>query len=193
LPPGHWLILDSYWKPYAGVRHLHYGVAAALRLRAQVPDPAAIEALRLSVYAEAMVYCANRAPRTVLAAQFSLSFGVAAALCFGDLSPAEYRPPRFDDVQLRRLESLIELRSDTTAFPAPQRGARLEARVQGQWLAVDQGPVVGDPGFEPDAAQLAAKFIHYTEADAAMAAWALKLQHDPVSATARWPDTEVKD
>ncbi|MEO7008875.1 MAG: MmgE/PrpD family protein [Caldimonas sp.] len=193
LPPGRWLILDSYWKPFAGVRHLHYGAAAALRLRAQGPDPAAIEALRLSVYAEAMLYCGNRAPRSVLAAQFSLGFGVAAALCFGDLSPAEYRLPRFDDAQLRRLESLIELRTDTAAFPAPQRGARLEARVRGQWLAVDQGPVVGDPGFEPDAAQLAAKFKHYTEGDVTMAAWALQLQQDPVSATARWPHSEVKE
>ncbi len=193
VPPGRWLILDSYWKPFAGVRHLHYGAQAALQLREQLPGPAAIEALRLSVYPEAMVYCPNRAPRSVLAAQFSLSFGVAAALCFGELSPAEYRAPRFDDPQLRRLESLIELQADAAAFPPPQRGARLEACVRGQWFKVEQGPVVGDPGFDPDGAQLVAKFKHYTQADEAMATWARQVQHDPATATACWPHTEVKE
>lgn len=192
VPPGRWLISDSYWKPFAGVRHLHYGAQAALQIRDRGVEPDTIEALRLSVYPEALVYCANRAPRTVLAAQFSLSFGVAAALVFGDLSPAEYRAPRFDDPRLRRLESLVELRADAETFPGAQRGARLQVRVGGAWLSAEQGGVAGDPGHEPDAAAVAAKFSHFTRHDAAMAAWARRLQDDDAMATACWPDDGTK-
>jgi hypothetical protein len=35
--PGEWLLLQSYWKPFAAVRHVHYGAQAALRLRANCP------------------------------------------------------------------------------------------------------------------------------------------------------------
>ena len=187
-PPGRWLIADSYWKPFAGVRHLHYGAQAALQLRAGVGDPGAIEQLRLRVYPEALVYCANRAPQTVLAAQFSLSFGVAAALVFGDLSPAEYRAPRFQDPQLRRLEALVELQADAEAYTGAVRGARVELCVGGRWQHAEQGAMVGDPGLDPDPAVLAAKFSRYTQGDPAMAAWALRVQDDPPTATAVWPD-----
>lgn len=186
--PGHWRILDSYWKPFAGVRHVQYGVQAALRLREQLGDPEAIEELELVVYPEALMYCANRDPGTPIAAQFSLGFGVAAALVFGDLSPAQYRSPQFEDARLRRLERLLDIRADKEFFPTPQRGACLSARVHGQWLRVVQGPMAGDPGFDPDVDAVLRKFHHYTEGDAAMARWAGALQHDPSTAAAIWPE-----
>lgn len=191
-PAGRWWILDSYWKPFAGVRHLHYGAQAALHLREQLPDLAAIEALRLAVYPEALVYCGNRDPQSAIAAQFSLSFGVAAALVFGDLSPAQYRPAQFQDPQLRRLEALLQVRADAELFPGTQRGARLEALVQGQWRSVTQTQVAGDPGCEPDAAALTRKFEHYTQGDPAMAAWARAVQQDPSASAAYWPASNMK-
>ncbi len=35
-PAGEWLILEAYLKPYAAVRHVHYGAAAAQALRAEI-------------------------------------------------------------------------------------------------------------------------------------------------------------
>lgn len=191
-PAGRWWILDSYWKPYAGVRHLHYGAQAAIRLREQVTDITAVEALRLHIYPEAQFYCGNRNPQTALAAQFSLSFGVAAALVFGDLSPDEYGPARFQDPRLRRLEALLEVQPDPVMFPGSQRGARLEALVRGQWLGVAQAQVLGDPGHEPDANALARKFTRYTQGDAAMAAWSKSLHGDPFGAAVNWPDNNLR-
>jgi 2-methylcitrate dehydratase PrpD len=38
-PPGEWTIRDGYLKPFAAVRHTHYGVEAALRLRRHPVSP----------------------------------------------------------------------------------------------------------------------------------------------------------
>jgi 2-methylcitrate dehydratase PrpD len=185
--PGRWLILESYWKPFAAVRHLHYGAAAALALRAQGLQPDAIESLRLRVYPEAVQYCGNRAPATALAAQFSLSFGVAAALALGDLSPAAFRVPRFHDPLLRRLEALLTVEPDAQAFPGGERGALLEIDANGRRWRHHQGAVAGDVGYEPSDDDVRAKFSLYTEADAAMAAWAQRVENDPPQATACLP------
>lgn len=51
--------------------------------------------------------CGNRDPQTVIQAQFSLSYGVAAALVFGDLAPESYR--ELFHPELRRLEAMVEV------------------------------------------------------------------------------------
>lgn len=191
--PGQWLILDSYWKPFAAVRHVHYGAQAAHQWlaqggRLQVPgDAQAIEALQLQVYPEALHYCPNRDPQTVLAAQFSLSFGVAAMLRFGDLSPAEFRPPRFTDAGLRRLEALIDITADAAAFPDGQRGARLSVLSGGTWHQVTQGAVTGDAHLQPDDDAVQAKFARFTQSDPAMARWAHHVRNDAPQAPACLP------
>jgi 2-methylcitrate dehydratase PrpD len=111
LPPlsgDGYVILDGYLKRFAAVRHVHYGAEAALRLRQKI-DLTRVSSIQLSVYEEAITYCGNRAPRTPIQAQFSLSFGVAAALRFGRLDSSVYQAPAFDDAGLRRLEALVEL------------------------------------------------------------------------------------
>jgi len=187
IAPGAWLLLQSYWKPFAAARHVHYGAQAALQLRAQLPDLDAVEAIRLTAYPEALQYCGIRAPQTSLAAQFSLSFGVAAALVHGDLSPAEFHPPRFHDPVLRRLEALVELVPDAQAVPGTTRGARLQVRAGAREWQVAQGPVAGDAGQEPTPDQVMHKFARYTGEDAAMARWSRELLADPARTPARFP------
>lgn len=172
---GKWLIQESYWKPFAAVRHVHYGAQAVLRLRQEIGDVAAIDAIVLTCYPEALHYCGNRAPSTVLAAQFSLSFGLAAALVFGDLSPLEFRPPRFADPRVRRLEALVETVADAKAFPGSMRGARLAVHCGARSLHIEQGAVTGDASCEPRDDEVAAKFHRYTNGDAALARWAAQL------------------
>ena len=181
---GDWLLNQSYWKPFAAVRHVHYGVQAALALSALLPPGAPLDALQLRIYPEALQYCGNRAPQTVIAAQFSLSYGLAAALVFGDLSPAEYRTACFADTRLRRLEAMVELIPDAESWPPGQRGARLSARIGEHWWHVDQGPVAGDVGCDPSAHDLQAKYTQFTQNDPAMAAWARRLHEDHPQAPA---------
>lgn len=185
--PGRWLMLDSYWKPFAAVRHVHYGAQAALALRAQGLQPQDIHSVHLQVYPEALQYCANRAPPSALAAQFSLSFGVAAALVFGDLSPAEYRPPRFADPLLRRLEAQVHIEADATRFAGDARGAVLSVHSPGRRWQHSQDAVPGDAGHEPDPAALQAKFNHYTQHDSTLARWQQRVLGSSATATAHLP------
>jgi 2-methylcitrate dehydratase PrpD len=156
-PPQADLILDAYLKPFAAVRHVHYGAIAAQRIRERLRgDTAGIRGIALEVYEEATVYCDNPHPATLLAAQFSLTFGVAAALRTGTIEPATYEPAVFDDAELRRLEALVAVRVDAVLTRTRQRGARLI-------VTTDAGELVevvasDDPALVPTPEQVRAKF-----------------------------------
>ncbi len=119
-PPGTWLLAEAYTKAYAGVRHAHYGASAAVAMRDELDAP--VTAIALHTYPEALRYAGNRAPRTAIQAQFSLSWAIAAALVQGDLGPAGYTDAALADPDMRRLEALVTLHEDPTL---PGRGARL--------------------------------------------------------------------
>jgi 2-methylcitrate dehydratase PrpD len=108
--PDHDFLLEAYLKPHASVRHAHYGLEAAMRVRERLGvETPAITAIRLEVYEEAATYAGNRAPERPLTGQFSLSLAVAAGLRFGAMGPEIYRADRFHDPELRRLEALTEI------------------------------------------------------------------------------------
>jgi 2-methylcitrate dehydratase PrpD len=157
-PTGPWLITEAYIKPFAGVRHAHYAAAAAIAARNTDFDTASITRLRLATYGEALRYAANRAPQTPIAAQFSLSFAVAAGLRFGDLAPEAYRA--LDDAELVRLEALVELGEAVEFTTAGKRAARLTVQ-RGDRVAhfvVDSVP--GDPASPLGDRDVEAKFRH---------------------------------
>jgi 2-methylcitrate dehydratase PrpD len=122
-----YFLLEGYLKRYAAVRHVHYGVEAALRLG--VPDTRQISGLRLSIYEEAITYCGNRAPRTPIQAQFSLSFGIAVALRYGRLDADLYKTEVFDEPEVKRLEALVALNAENTE----QRTATLAVQAGQEW------------------------------------------------------------
>jgi len=126
-PAGEWTIRDGYLKPFAAVRHTHYGVEAALRIRRH-PNFSwdKVRGITLRTYEEATRYCGNRAPRTAIQAQFSLSYAIAAALVLGDLGPNAY-----DDVGdpiIKRLEQRVVVEADQTRL---RRGARVTIDIGG--------------------------------------------------------------
>lgn len=160
------LLLDAYLKPFAAVRHVHYGAVAARHIRALLAaDTRPVRAIVLTVYEEAITYCGNRAPRTPIQAQFSLSFGIAAMLRFGDIDPSVYEPGRFDDPELRRLEALVALRVDPALTAQHRRGATLEVEhaTSGGTAILRQSvdTIPGDASSPLDRAALCAKFRHY--------------------------------
>jgi 2-methylcitrate dehydratase PrpD len=154
---GTWLIEESYLKPFAGVRHGHYAAAAAIEIRRRLSTPNAITEIRLETYGEALRYASNRAPRTPLAAQFSLSFAAAAGLRFGDLSPDVYRA--LDDPELVRLEALVEL--DEIAATGDRRIARLIVRTSASELRAEVDTVPGDPSNPMTEAAVEEKFLRF--------------------------------
>jgi 2-methylcitrate dehydratase PrpD len=145
-PVGEWTIRDGYLKPFAGVRHTHYGVEAALRIRRH-PDfsPDKVRLITLATYEEAARYCGNRAPGSAIGAQFSLSYAVAAALVLGGLGPEAYANVGSDTV-IARLEQLVVIDVD------PSRAGV---------LSEDVDSVAGDPGRAMSEQEIVNKFSRY--------------------------------
>jgi 2-methylcitrate dehydratase PrpD len=158
-PAGQWTILDGYLKPFASVRHTHYGVEAALRVR---KHPAfsldEIGTIRLQTYGEAVQYCGNRAPRTAIQAQFSLSYAIAAALALGDLGPEAYI--NLGHPAIARLEQSVVIEIDPDLV---RRGANLTVDVGKIRLAESVGDVPGDPIWPMTKDDVIKKFHRYTE------------------------------
>lgn len=158
-PAGQWTILDGYLKPFAGVRHTHYGVEAALRLRQRAGFAAdRIGGITLRTYAEATQYCGIRAPHTAIQAQFSLSYAIAAALALGDLGPEAYAD--LSHPQIARLEQMVVVEVDPART---QRGAELTIDVGGQRSTEAVNGVAGDPASPMTQDDVVAKFHRYVD------------------------------
>ncbi|MBC8242296.1 MAG: MmgE/PrpD family protein, partial [Alphaproteobacteria bacterium] len=169
VPVGEWLLLEGYLKPFAAVRHVHYGAQAALEWRRKYTDTSGITALELAIYGEALTYCGNRAPATPIQAQFSLSYGLAWALMQGDLGPEAYHESSLQNAEVRRLEALVHLVEEPRFTARNQRAARLT--IGSDTIVVDAVP--GEPHLPLSAGEVAAKFSRYVGpilgADRAMA------------------------
>lgn len=158
-----YLILDAYFKPHAAVRHVHYGAEAARVLRDRIPGGTkSITALRLRIYQEAITYCGNRAPTQPIQAQFSLSFGLAAALVHGGIEADVYRSGNFNDAELRRLENLVVIEPDPQLTAANARGASLTIEAGGATFEQRIGAIKGDPEMPMTSAEVHAKFLRYS-------------------------------
>jgi 2-methylcitrate dehydratase PrpD len=158
-PAGQWTILEGYLKPFAGVRHTHYGVEAALRLRKHRDfSLEKIEAIRLRTYEEAVQYCGNRAPRAAIQAQFSLSYAIAAALVLGDLGPHAYDD--IGDPIITRLEQRVVLEVDCNRL---RRGAQVTIEIGGENVTESVDDVGGDPAMPMTKDQVVGKFRRYVE------------------------------
>lgn len=159
-PPGEWVILQGYFKPFAAVRHVHYGAQAALdwrRIHGEVTQ--GISGIRLAVYPEAHTYCGNRAPETAIQAQFSLTYGLAHALVRGSLGPEAYTQEALGDPEIRRLEALVEV--DANGHFDGGRGACLFVETPAGRSEVSVSSVPGDAGNPMSLEDIHAKFLAY--------------------------------
>jgi 2-methylcitrate dehydratase PrpD len=155
------LILEAYLKPYAAVRHVHFGAEAARLLRERLQGTRGITSIRLRIYQEAITYCGNRNPQQPIQAQFSLTFGLASALVHGDIEAGVYREEHFRDAELRRLEALVQVEVDEALTTAGKRGATLIVEAGGQTLEQQVGAIKGDPELPLTAEDVRAKFMRY--------------------------------
>lgn len=189
IPSGRHLLLEGYLKPYAAVRHVHYGIEAARQAREQLNEGVAkISRIRLKIYQEAITYCGNRDPQTAIQAQFSLSFGVAAGLRFGAVDPSIYRKDKFNEPELRRLEKLVTIEADSKLSAAGERGATLILEEGYSEAEATVTRIKGDPQDPMTQEEVAAKFLRY----AAPSIPAEKAYHFAAAVVASTPDTPVR-
>jgi 2-methylcitrate dehydratase PrpD len=157
---GEWTICEGYFKPFAGVRHTHYSVEAALRIRRHVDFSVdKIRSVTIETYEEATRYCGNRAPRSTIQAQFSLSYAVASALVLGDLGPEAYATLGANTA-IDHLEQLVVITVDPNRT---RRGAKLMIDIGTKRLSEEVDSVTGDPSSPMSGEEVIGKFRRYTE------------------------------
>lgn len=159
--PGQWLIREGYFKPYAAVRHVHYGAAAAAGLREAWTARSDWDQYELKIYEEATVYCGNRSPRSTIQAQFSLSWGVAAMLVLGDLGPEAFTQDALNDHRIRAIESRLIVTADKSLGANGKRSAWLRVATGDHQLSQQVDSVKGDPDNPMLPEDLAKKFLRY--------------------------------
>lgn len=156
---GEFLILQSYLKPFAAVRHVHYAAACALqRFKAKAGATTDITAITLHTYPEALTYCGNRNAKTAIQAQFSLTHGTAFMLRYGSLGPEAYAASVFGDTEHARLEQLINVAADHSIA---HRGARLSVVTRSGTEEYAAYSVLGDPDLPLSQQDVAAKAQAY--------------------------------
>jgi 2-methylcitrate dehydratase PrpD len=141
-------LLNLSYKPYPCCRDVHTAVDAALELRGATPRPAAdIETIRVGVSAPGyQMVCVpeevRRAPRTIVEAQFSIPYTVAAAWIDGGLGMRHFSDQGLQRADVLALASRVvpfvdaDIDRDWARFVTPARviirfkdGSTAEARV----------------------------------------------------------------
>jgi len=141
-------LMDLSYKPYPCCRDLHTAADAALQARAEAPRPASdIRSLRVGVTAAGyQIGCTPEqvrlAPRTIVEAQFSIPYAVAAAWIDGNLGMNHFSDEGLQREDILKLAARIdpyvdeEIERDWSRFVTPARltvafndGQTVETRV----------------------------------------------------------------
>lgn len=154
-------------KPYPCCRFVHAPVEALLDLLAtEGIEPDAIQAIEGMTHEQAIRSTmvtpeAKYRPRTVVDAQFSLSFCVAAAAARRSLTPREFEPEALADARILALADRVQVTADpayTAEFPA-HTPARVTVRTaRGSFTREVRDPL-GDPERPLSDGALEAKFL----------------------------------
>lgn len=159
-PDEPWLLMRGYLKKYPVTKHVHYGIEAAVRWLKAGGAVSPDDRIVLSIYRNAMIYCAQRAPTASIQAQFSLSWGLAWALVHGGLTVDAFSRQGLGDPAVQEIEARIEIVEDTVLTAQDRRGATLSIAPPGgraRTVVVDGVP--GDPGAPLSREELVEKFL----------------------------------
>lgn len=137
-----WAIHDVSFKPWPACRHAHAVIDAALALRDQV-DSDQLSALTVRTYADALKFCDQPNPSTVIEAKFSLQHSVAVVMQRGAPTLDDFSIEAINDPQLSAIRSRVrvEVGDDfEVAYPA-----RFGAEVSCGALSETASDALGDP------------------------------------------------
>ena len=144
-----WGILDGYTKIYACCQHLHSAVEAAIGLRPRLLGEAAlgdIERIEVETHPLALPLM-NARPPTSLAAKFSMSHAMAAALATGSGGADAFAAATLAEPAIARLRERVSVRRWQPELPPPNdRPARVTVALRdgrslsGECLSARGGP-----------------------------------------------------
>ncbi len=142
-----WMIDEITVKPYAACSDVHPLIDAALELRADGVDPERIVAIEAEVPTKAAEQNALDGTASVMAAQYSGPFNIAAAFVADPADPATYGGDRITDPRLAALQAKVVRFAPCDEFDATyawKLGGRLRVRTDDG--AVRERTIVGQRG-----------------------------------------------
>ncbi|MEO1038457.1 MAG: MmgE/PrpD family protein [Pseudomonadota bacterium] len=144
-----WAMFDVSFKPWPACRHAHAAIDAALEARERLGERITqIQAIEVATYSDAVTFCDNAKPDTVLEAKFSLQHAIAAALLIGPLDLSHFEPAMFNAPHLRALAAKVSVRADerfNQAYPARYGAALAIALPDGGLMETQALDALGDP------------------------------------------------
>ena len=126
-----WAVMSGYTKMYACCQHLHAAVEATLDMRAEIlgRKPDDIAAIHVETHALALPLDQRR-PHTSLAAKFSMSHAMAAAVLLGKADESAFNSDIIHDADIDALRQRVSMAPWSGNIPpAPNdRPARVQIR-----------------------------------------------------------------
>jgi 2-methylcitrate dehydratase PrpD len=154
-----WLIEDVSFKPWPACRHAHAAIDAALLALEAGVRADEIKALELTTYGDALTFCDQPRPETVIQAKFSLQHSVAVTLLYGPPQLEHFEPGVFQRDEVRALAAKVQVKADapyTQRYPA-RYGAGLAVTTDGGTQSFDAPDALGDPENPIPASKVAEK------------------------------------
>jgi 2-methylcitrate dehydratase PrpD len=158
-----WVIHEVSFKPHAACRHAHAAIDAVLALRAQAMTQtggAALEALEIETYRDAIVFCDRPHPTTPMEGKFSLQHAAAAAWRHGDARLERFTVEALREAETETLRARVSVREGTaltSRYPA-HFGAVARVRLaDGRVIDASAADALGDSENPMDRAAIIAK------------------------------------
>jgi 2-methylcitrate dehydratase PrpD len=142
-----WLIWDVSFKPWPACRHAHATIDAALELAGAVGADR-IESIEVRTYDEAVRFCDQPNPASVLQAKFSLQHAVAVCLVRGAPSLADFEASGYEDPTLQAFAQRVTVQSDpqiSGRFPHRYGASVVATLTDGTECQFDSPDALGDP------------------------------------------------
>ncbi len=162
-----WLAEDLTIKAYPCHMLTQALVYAILGLKAQIPvDPRRVDRIVIVGLSHAgLERHLDPAPRTVLGAQYSIPFTVAAAVCYDLSDPFVFAESLLGDPLVRELAGRVEVRpeSDGDRGRAPAGHHRIIVEIGGKRHELVASGFPGGPGWPLDFAGAAEKLHRYAD------------------------------
>lgn len=137
-----WAIHDVSFKPWPACRHAHAAIDAALALRDRI-DIDQVSDLTVQTYADALKFCDQANPSTVIEAKFSLQHSVAVVMLRGAPTLDDFSIEAINDPQISTLRSRIRVEIGDE-FEAAYPG-RFGAKVSSEDRSETAPDALGDP------------------------------------------------
>ena len=145
-PEAPWMVHATSFKPWPACRHCHASIDAALALRG--PEVDRIAAVEVESYGDAIAFCDNPSPTSIIQSKFSLQHAVAVALRDGPPPLEAFAPAGFTDPGLAALRQRVTIRRDpeiSAAYPLRYGAAVTLTLKDGTRHRAEVPDALGDP------------------------------------------------